>query len=322
MVMASSPKNSELRSVTLADPQLHRALRRMIATKMAAADAEDVLQATLTDAVAAAEAPESAHEIRKWVFGIARHKIADHHRKARRYELSESLPESEATSAPHSAEDLARWAEGELPAGKETEKTLEWMAREADGEKLETIACEENIPAPRVRQRVARLRRFFRERWAAQVAALGVFALLVAAGIAWWRKEALEPKLVPERAERAPGKLDEAMGLRERALERCRERAFEDCIRGLDRARVLDPVGDDAEVIQNARTAARRALSPEPPEPEPTPAPSSSAAPEPSARPAPSAAPAPSARRRLPKTIDTSEGPTPTPPSRGSSGEK
>jgi DNA-directed RNA polymerase specialized sigma24 family protein len=313
MVMASSPKNSELRSVTLADPKLHRALRRMIATKMAAADAEDVLQATLTDAVAAADAPASAHEIRKWVFGIARHKIADHHRKASRYDLSGSVPESEATSAPHSAEDLARWVEGELPEGKETEKTLEWMAREADGEKLEAIASEENIPAPRVRQRVARLRRFFRERWAAQVAALGVFALLVAAGIAWWRKSVLGPDLVPERAERGPRKVDEARELRERALERCRERAFEECIRGLDKARSLDPVGDDAEVIQNARAAAHDALSPEPLEPEPTP--SSSAAPAPSAS---SAIP----RRGPHRSSLTSEAPMPKAPSMGGSGEK
>jgi len=131
---------------------------------------------------------------------------------------------------------------------------------------------------------VARLRRFFRERWAAQVAALGVFALLTAAGIARWRHSVLKPDLVPERAERAPGKLDEAMSLRERALERCSERAFEDCIRGLDRARSLDPVGDDAEVIQNARAAARKALSPEPPEPE-------AREPEPTA--VPSAPPAP-----------------------------
>lgn len=318
MVMASSPKNSEVRSVTLADPALHRALRRMITTRMAAADAEDVLQATLTDAIAATEAPESAHEIRKWVFGIARHKIADHHRRARRYELSESLPESEATSAPHSAEDLARWVEGELPAGKDAERTLEWMAREADGEKLETIASEENIPAPRVRQRVARLRRFFRERWAAQLAVLGVFALLIASGVAWWRRSVLEPDRVPERAERAPGKLEEAMGLRERALERCRERAFEDCIRGLDKARDLDAVGDESEIIQNARAAAHAALSPEPePEPEPTVVPSSTAAPTPSAS-APPRRTAPGPRR----SSLTSEAPAPKPPSIGSSGEK
>jgi DNA-directed RNA polymerase specialized sigma24 family protein len=317
MVMASSPKNSDVRSMTLADPKLHRALRRMIATKMAAADAEDVLQATLTDAIAAVEAPQSAHEIRKWVFGIARHKIADHHRKASRYDLSEPLPESEATSAPHSAEDLARWVEGELPEGKETEKTLEWMAREADGEKLEAIASEENIPAPRVRQRVARLRRFFRERWAAQLAVLGIFAAVVAAGIAWWRHSVLKPDLVPERAERAPRKLDEAMTLRERALERCRERAFEDCIRGLDEARTLDPIGDEAEVIQDARAAAREALSPEPPDPEPTAVPTSSAAPAPSGS-APPRRPAPGPHR----SSLTSEPPVPKPPSMGSSGEK
>jgi hypothetical protein len=191
-----------------------------------------------------------------------------------------------------------------------------------------------------VRQRVARLRRFFRERWAAQVAALGLLALLLAAGIAWWRNVLLRPDIVPERADRAPRKLDEARELRERALERCRERAFEDCLRGLDKARALDPIGDDAETIQNARAAARDALSPEPTEPEPAPPPSASAepAPSPSSKPERSWAPRPAPTDYQPppdptdyqppprspprRTRATSEEPTPKPPPEERGGQK
>ena len=38
------------------------------------------------------------------------------------------------------------------------------MLREGEGEKLETIAAEANVPAPRVRQRVSRLRRYYKAR--------------------------------------------------------------------------------------------------------------------------------------------------------------
>jgi hypothetical protein len=129
---------------------------------------------------------------------------------------------------------------------------------------------------------------------------------VAALAISWLRKRMLAPEIVPERAMRIPEKVEEAHGLREKALERCRERAFEDCLKGLDQARALDPVGDDAEAIQSARAAARAALEPKAPEPLPEP--------EPSAMPAPStsAAPSPSSAPRSRRTI-TSEGPAPKP---------
>lgn len=305
--MTASSKSPESRSALLADAALHRALKRMISAKVPGVDADDVLQATLADAIAAAEAPSDPEEIRRWVFGIARHKIADHHRKAKRFELSDAPIESEATSAPHSARELAEWVEGEAPDGSETEKTLEWMAREADGEKLEAIASEENVPAARVRQRVSRLRRFFRERWARELAALGVLALVLALFIVWWRGKMAAPEIAPERAERTPRALEDARALRDRALERCRARAFDECLKGLDEARALDPVGDGAEAVQDARAAARAALEPNPPEPvEPAPSASSPAPPSPSTEPA-KTAPAPKRQR----TSITSE-PAPT----------
>jgi hypothetical protein len=74
--------------------------------------------------------------------------------------------------------DLMRWARKELPEGKENEQTLEWMLREGEGEKLENIAAEANVPAPRVRQRVSRLRRYVKARWAAQTAAVAALLLV------------------------------------------------------------------------------------------------------------------------------------------------
>jgi hypothetical protein len=56
------------------------------------------------------------------------------------------------------------------------------MLREGEGEKLESIAESEQIPAPRVRKRVSRLRRHLRAQWKKEVAllaALGVVVLLI-----------------------------------------------------------------------------------------------------------------------------------------------
>ena len=104
----------------------------------------------------------------------------------------EGAPVAAAESAPQSAMDLLRWAKKELPEGEENEKTLEWMLREGAGEKLETIAAEANVPAPRVRQRVSRLRRYYKARWAAQAAALAAL-LLIALAIALALRQRTDP---------------------------------------------------------------------------------------------------------------------------------
>jgi len=118
-----------------------------------------------------------------------------------------------------------------------------------------------------VNERISRLRRFFRERWAAQIAALGVFALVAAGVVAWWRARLLRPEMVPERVVHVPETFEKAQVLRERALTQCAAHAFDECLKGLDEARALDPVGDQAEAVHTARAAARDALSPKPPEP-------------------------------------------------------
>lgn len=169
----------------LDDPALRGALRAMVRRRVAAADVDDVVQSTLTDAVAAPEPPADREQLRRWVFGIARHKIVDAHRARRREVLEEhddaganaasaaSLA-SVAPAADEAAEAAAllRWAERELPDGAEPKSTLGLMLREGQGEALEHLAADAHVSAATLRQRVHRLRQHFRARWALQVAAL------------------------------------------------------------------------------------------------------------------------------------------------------
>lgn len=286
MAMPASPDRGNL----LAAPELRSGLVRFVRGRVPDSDVEDVVQATLADAFAAREAPGEAEELRRWVFGIAKNKIVDIHRRGGREQPREGVAdEASAESAPLSARDLLRWAEEELPEAEGAKSTLEWMLREGDGEKLEHIAEEAQVPAPRVRQRVSRMRKYFRTRWAAQLAAAA--AIAVVGLVLWaWLRSRTEP--APQEIAREVAPDERARELRRVALERCHAGDFVPCLRGLDEARAIDPVGDEASAIQEARAAAARALAP-------VPSPTPSAAPAP---PAPSAT-TPPAPKPVPKDM-------------------
>lgn len=183
----------------LADPDLTARLSHFVRTRVPEAEVGDIVQATIADALAAEQHPEGDEDIVRWVFGICRHKLVDWFRRMRR-EVPRDLEANEdaapAESAPTSAMDLMRWARKELPPGKENEQTLEWMLREGEGEKLETIAAEANLPAPRVRQRVSRLRRYYKKKWAAQAAAVAAL-LLVALAIVFALRRKEQDQIAP-----------------------------------------------------------------------------------------------------------------------------
>jgi RNA polymerase sigma factor (sigma-70 family) len=169
----------------LADPVLRREVEVAVRRRVRGDEAEDVVQATLADVLAAASVPDEPEEFRRYVFGVARHKVFDHFRRQRRKVegLDERDPDApHAPEAPLSARDILRWAEGELP-DSEDQSTLEWMLRESDGEKLEHIARDARLPATRVRKRVSRLRKLLRERWAAELMLIGVLLLLGGLGL-------------------------------------------------------------------------------------------------------------------------------------------
>jgi RNA polymerase sigma factor (sigma-70 family) len=263
----------------LADPGLRREIEAVVRRRVRGHDADDVVQAALADVLSAARVPEDSEEFRRFVFAVTRNKVFDHFRRRVRELPEEAGHEPTVSEEPLPARDILRWAEGTLP-DPEAEHTLQWMLREGDGEKLEQIARDANLPAPRVRQRVSRLRRFLRERWAAELM-LGTLALalLMPLAVFYYRRwfppaEVVEqPQLQPE-----PPLSPEAQGreLRRAMLQRCPEADAKECLDGLDRARSLDPTGDSATEVVNARRAAADRLAPPAP-PAPSVSPTSSA---------------------------------------------
>jgi DNA-directed RNA polymerase specialized sigma24 family protein len=269
-----------------------RTLLGIVRKRVPERDVEDIVQATLAEALSPT-APTADDALQRWLVGVAKHKIADRHRRGQRESFD--LPELQAEAAPHSGNDLVRWAERALPAeGEEPRRTFEWMLREGEGEKLESIAESEQIPGPRVRKRVSRLRRHLRAEWKKEVAllaALGIVAVLVVLA----RRGPREP-IAHDRARPVPSEVvapeERARHIREDALTECDELAWVRCVAGLDRAREMDPSGDAAPRVVAARAAADAALNPAP---SPAPRPPSRVAPSPSSAPVPPPASTPTA---------------------------
>ncbi|WP_438030081.1 RNA polymerase sigma factor [Sorangium sp. So ce233] len=251
----------------LADPGTRRALEAFVRRRVPGGEVDDVVQTVLCDALASPARPAEPAELRRWLLGIARHKVADHHRRASR-ETAAELPDLPVGPPPVEARELARWAEEQAAANRDAQQTLSWMAREGEGEKLESIAADEQVPAARVRQRVSRMRRWMRERWLAELAAVAALALLAIVVVRLLRsaKDLPEVAPLPEPPPRAVppeaplDRLDRARSLRAEALRACDEAAWRRCLDQLDEADRLDPAGRGAPDIAAARERALDAL--------------------------------------------------------------
>ncbi|MFT3773226.1 MAG: sigma-70 family RNA polymerase sigma factor [Minicystis sp.] len=259
---------------SLGDPALRRALADFVRRRVPSAEVDDVVQTVLVEALAAPNRPRDPTELKRWLLGIARHKVVDFHRRSMREPPSE-LADIEASPAPLEARALARWAEEQAGSTGDAQKTLDWMAREGEGEKLEAIAAEEQVPAARVRQRVSRMRRWMKERWMAELAAVAMLGLLALA--AWWllRREAPTtdkgPEVPPTIAPEPPSPIERGRLLRADALKACDRGEWRLCLDGLEQAKGLDPEGDRAPAVGAARQKAEDALRAAPPSTAPAP---------------------------------------------------
>ena len=289
-------------------PDLRSALVAMVRKRVPESEVEDIVQATLADAIESPHAPKDSESLRRWIFGVAKNKVVDYHRRAGRETFE--MPEVAGKPAPHAEADLLRWAEKHLPPGDENKTTLDWMLREGEGEKLEWIAETEKVPAPRVRQRVSRLRRHLKSHWQKEVALLAALGVLVTILVLVLRDKEPEPI-----ANEDPARAEE---LRKFGIEKCLASDWKQCIEKLDEAKRLDPAGDTRPEVRQARENAKKALS-LPPAPTalpttenvtPPPLPTSSATPTTPL--VPSAAPWTDPTVTPPKQMKT-PAPTPTP---------
>jgi DNA-directed RNA polymerase specialized sigma24 family protein len=159
----------------IAAPSLLKSVAAMVRRRVPAGDVEDLAQTILCDALAAPALPSDPIDLRRFVAGIARHKVADFHRRARRYDVSE-VDDLAGEPPPVEARALLARIVSSVASSVRERETLEWLVREHDGEQLRSIAEDAGLPAPAVRQRVSRLRRVLRAQWA------HALALLVVAG--------------------------------------------------------------------------------------------------------------------------------------------
>lgn len=252
----------------------------MVRKRVPESEVEDIVQSTLADAIESPHAPKDSDSLRRWIFGVAKNKVVDYHRRRGRETFE--VPEIAGNAAPHAEADLLRWAEEHLPPGEENKTTLDWMLREGEGEKLEWIAESEKVPAPRVRQRVSRLRRHLKSHWQKEVALLATLGVLITILVLVLRKK--DPETI------ANEDIPRAAEIRKKAFEKCLASEWRECIDELDAAKELDPAGDSRPEVRRARENAKKGLTLPPRVPTtddttapplPTPAPtSSSMAPE------------------------------------------
>lgn len=237
----------------------------MVRKRVPESEVEDIVQSALAEAFESPHAPKEPDALRRWIFGVAKNKVVDFHRRAGRETFE--LPDVPDAPAPHTEADLLRWAKRHLPEGDEARTTLDWMLREGDGEKLESIAESEKLPAPRVRQRVSRLRRHLKTHWAREVALLAALGVVITAIVIWVVRRPSEEPIAPNiHPEPSAEPLRVAGELRRSALATC-DSATDDagwkaCLEGLDRAKSLDPAGDKAPAVQSARRSAEEHLAP------------------------------------------------------------
>ncbi len=243
--------------------RFREALVAMARKRVPESDVEDVVQAALTEALVSKSRPEDPESLRKWIWGVARNKVADYHRRSRRETFD--VPEVAVDAAAHSERDLLRWATRSLPKGKDAEETLEWLLREGEGEKLEAIAESANVPAPRVRKRVSRLRAHLREHWAKEAAALAALGIILGLAIYFLRKKPVEPIAhdplpVPTVSPEEQQLRERAKEMRRVALVACDNAEWVTCLNGLNGARELDPEGDRAPEVGAARARAQEEI--------------------------------------------------------------
>jgi DNA-directed RNA polymerase specialized sigma24 family protein len=163
----------------LGDQATHARLASMVRRRVPRGEAEDVVQSVLCDALAADRIPADAGELSRWLTVIARRRIADFHRRARR-ETALDVPEPAVPPAPFEARALLAHVAHDTAFDARARQALDWVVREHAGEPLAEIARQAALPSAQIRKRVSRLRARLRRAWLGDAAAVALAALALA----------------------------------------------------------------------------------------------------------------------------------------------
>jgi DNA-directed RNA polymerase specialized sigma24 family protein len=150
---------------------------------------------------------------------------------------------------PAEAAEYLRILKAQFEAGEMPEHGETILQRTADGETARRIGKDLGLSQRAVEKRLERMRKLF----SAKLASLGmlVMMLLVAIFFAMPMESVVSRPLPQETPEM----------LRHEALEACDAAQWRECLDELDAAKSLDPAGDDAPEIRDARERAERALA-------------------------------------------------------------
>jgi len=197
----NTPSHYVPRGERLAREEVRRGLTALLRRRIPEQDVEDITQTVLADALASSTFPTDPEELRRWLTGIARHKIADFHRRSARQNARTNAdiePEFiAAKSTSFEEREVLTNVLNETRTHRD-EQTMEWMVREHGGERLADIADENNLPAPVVRQRVSRLRRALRSRYAGVFALVAIIAGLSAVSAVIYNGKSDEALIAPD----------------------------------------------------------------------------------------------------------------------------
>jgi RNA polymerase sigma factor (sigma-70 family) len=239
----------------LSDSKLRSFLLRHAKRSLPTADAEDLVQQALCDAVGARRQPEQDAEIAPWLMTILKRRICDWFRSPRVEHFEEGDLDRFDTATRGAGFDRAFDARDLLErvvahATAPERQTLSWLVQEHNGDTLEQIAARDRCAGPVVRQRIHRFRQHLRARWL--IAA--TLAIVLVWAVASRRGEAV---IVRDDMALAPVILADVAGLYQvdevsaGAGVSSADRALLDGIRvGRAQLRVSRPTGEDAIVVE------------------------------------------------------------------------
>ncbi len=122
----------------------------MVRRRVPSSDVDDIVQSVLCDALGAGRCPDDPRDVPRWVMAIAKHKVADFHRRRRR---EEPVPVAVAKPLVPTIEerDLLRAVLEDAERQPSARETIRILIREHEGETLRDIAIGEALSPELVR---------------------------------------------------------------------------------------------------------------------------------------------------------------------------